>query len=705
MGSLFPESLAEEEAKKLVNDHGFVDVDKLAREVPRLGLVQSLSERHRFLHWELEFADIFTDRGGFDLVLGNPPWIKVEWNEGGVLGDVEPLFVLRGESASKLALLRQETLEKYGLRGGYLAAFEEADGMQNFLNARQNYPLLKGSQSNLYKCFLPQAWMIGRPDGVSGFLHPEGVYDDPKGGGLREEVFYRLRHHFQFQNEFALFVGTNDHGRMRFGLHCYANNPTTVCFSSISNLYTPTTVSACFDHDGRAPVPGIKDDQNKWNVQGHARRIVQVTEKELALFARLYDEEGTPPLRARLPALHSQELMGVLEKFAAQPRRLGDLEGEYFSTVMWDETNAVKKDHTIRRETRFPDTPAEWILSGPHFYVGTPFNKTPRRVCAANGHYDNLDLTQIPDDYLPRTNYVPDVDPAEYLRRTPKVPWNGEPVTGFYRVVSREMLSQSGERTLVPMITPPGTGHVNTCFGSVFQNYQEMLDFVGFALSIPLDFRVKSTGMGHANKSLLGQLPLLSTVSSFRARIHLRALTINCLTTHYADLWSECWNPSFQQDHWAKDDPRLDNGFFTRLTPKWHRDCALRTDYARRQALVEIDVLAAMALGLTLTELQTIYRVQFPVMRQYEADTWYDAQGRIIFTNSKGLADIGFDRKAWNEIKEMASGSVEQTITDDTLPGGPIQRTITYHAPFDKCDREKDYETVWAEFATRRNRS
>ena len=119
-------------------------------------------------------------------------------------------------------------------------------------------------------------------------------------------------------------------------------------------------------------------------------------------------------------------------------------------------------------------------------------------------------------------------------------------------------------------------------------------------------------------------------------------------------------------------------------------------------------MLTAMALGLTLDELQTIYRIQFPVLRQNEADTWYDQQGRIVFTCSKGLPGVGFPRKAtktepigWEDIKDLRVGTVERTVLDDTLPTGPVERTITYHAPFDRCDREQDYATVWAEFARR----
>lgn len=173
---------------------------------------------------------------------------------------------------------------------------------------------------------------------------------------------------------------------------------------------------------------------------------------------------------------------------------------------------------------------------------------------------------------------------------------------------------------------------------------------------------------------------------------------LNCLTIHYAELWEECWDEVFPSEHWTKTDPRLDNVRFANLTPKWQRYCALRTDYERRQALVEIDVLAAMALGLTLEELCTIYRIQFPVLRQNEKDTWYDRNGRIVFTCSKGLPGVGFSRPEWNDIKDMTSGTVSRTITDDTLPGGPRERTITFTAPFDRCDREADYATAWAAF-------
>ncbi|MCL4809613.1 MAG: hypothetical protein KJ062_17775, partial [Thermoanaerobaculia bacterium] len=148
-------------------------------------------------------------------------------------------------------------------------------------------------------------------------------------------------------------------------------------------------------------------------------------------------------------------------------------------------------------------------------------------------------------------------------------------------------------------------------------------------------------------------------------------------------------------------DERLPEARFAGVRARWDSTIPAKTDYERRQLAIELDVLAASALGLSLSELLTIYRIQFPVLQQNERDTWYDRCGRIVFTVNKGLPGVGFDRARWNEIKEMKSGTVTRTIVDETLPGGPRERTISYIAPFDRCDREDDYRVAWKSFRKR----
>jgi type I restriction-modification system DNA methylase subunit len=325
----------EVKAQSVKTAKGELHLERLLEQFPRLNLANTLAQKFKYFHWELAFADVFADKGGFDIMLGNPPWLKVEWNESGVLGDYNPQFVLRKLSATKLQDEREAAFDRSEeLKASWFAELEEAEGTQNFLNANQNYPELAGQKANLYKCFLPQAWRWGNDLGYSGFLHPEGIYDDPNGGKFRAMVYPRLKAHFQFHNELSLFSEVH-HATMYSVNICSANESVDVSFSNIANLFSPAAVDQSVQHDGAGAVPGIKDENSKWNTKGHASRIVEVDMAVLATFAKLYDEPGTPAIQARLPAIHSQELMSVLEKFAAQPNRLGDLKGEYYSTQHW----------------------------------------------------------------------------------------------------------------------------------------------------------------------------------------------------------------------------------------------------------------------------------------------------------------------------------------------------------------------------------
>lgn len=692
--SLFPTEM-EQMAMNIIDTYGtdtIVDIPRLRQETPRLDLAAQIAEQNKFTHWELEFADLFAERGGFDLIIGNPPWIKIEWNEQSVLSDTHPMFAVKKLTATQTTHKRAEALENTVTRKMYFSEYEMLSGEQAFLNAVQNYADLKGQQTNLFKCFLPQSWMFSGKSGVAAFVHPEGVYDDPKGGALREKLYPRLRYHFQFANERKLFPEVDHH--TQFSLNVYGG-PLMVSFDTISNLYDAKSIVECYEGDATATVPGIKDENGDWNVKGHPDRIIHVTKKELAVFAKLFDGNDKWQ-QARLPVLHVQSLIRVLSCIANQTQYISDIKNEIFGSEMWHETNA-QKDGTMVRNVHFPESLTDMIISGPHIAVANPCFKTSRSICLLNSDYDNIDLTSISDSYLQRCNYRPCCASEEYEERAPLTPWNCKNYYS-YRIAMRNMFNQGGERTLMSAIIPPKVGHVHAVYELGFKNAVDTALMSGLMESIPYDFYIKATGKGSGGIGVLGGLPIIRSIYS--VRIILTTLLLNSLNEYYAPLWKKCWNVVWSFTTWSKSDPRLSNTRFSTLTSEWTWDTPLRTDYERRQALVEIDVLTAMALGMTLEQLKTIYRIQFPVLQSYEADTWYDANGRITFTNNRSLVGVGFDRKEFElNMKDAPAGKkFYRTIMDDTMPGGPVERTIEYVAPFDRCDREQDYETAWKFF-------
>jgi hypothetical protein len=220
------------------------------------------------------------------------------------------------------------------------------------------------------------------------------------------------------------------------------------------------------------------------------------------------------------------------------------------------------------------------------------------------------------------------------------------------------------------------------------------LPLIGLASSLVLDFYIKTMGKGNLGDSMFQSLPL-GISQPYYEKLALRTLLLNCLTHPYADLWERQYSAGFASDGWSIADERLKP--FDGLTEKWTWDIPLRNYFERRQALIEIDVLSAMALGLSLEELKLIYEVQFPVLQQNEADTWYDTKGNIVFTCSKGLTGVGLDRKEWETVKDYKAGETyTHTITKSELYQG---KEVIYFAPFEKCDRVGDYENAWKFFA------
>ena len=519
-------------------------------------------------------------------------------------------------------------------------------------------------------------------------------------------MYRRLRHHFQFINERKLFAGV--HNETIFSLNVYRNPNTDYNlprFDSIWNLYDPKTIDECYASDGSGAVPGVKNELGEWNTRGHKSRVISISKGELSMFSRLVGSgESSGWLQAPMVGMHATELLSALERMSEIPRTLRNYADEITYSGMWHETNS-RKDGTIKDDIHFPTSTKALIYSSPFIGVTNPLLQVARQKCQTNRDYDPIDLTDIPADYMPRVKYSQACTDAEYEARVQKMadPNQEDGAAGrfdaVYRLCNREYVGLSSERTLQASCVHPGVAWVHTIagYGVHPERYALLALMSGLEAALPYDFFVRSAGKPHINRSVLESLPVPASV--LNPEIRLRGLLLNCLTKPYANLWQSCWDETYTSMSWAKDDPRLTADTFTSLTDEWDWHTPLRTDYERRQALVELDVLASMALGITLDELIDIYGLTFMVLNQYEADTWYDANGRVAFSSKKGYGKLTFDRPDFERIKNAPAGKVfTRTITDDTQPGGPRERTIEYVAPFDKCNRVEDYKTAWKFF-------
>lgn len=193
-----------------------------------------------------------------------------------------------------------------------------------------------------------------------------------------------------------------------------------------------------------------------------------------------------------------------------------------------------------------------------------------------------------------------------------------------------------------------------------------------------------------------------------------RALRLACLTTPYAEVWNR-HSVKVGTLPWSQDDPRLamEIGHNDPSLKTWGRDVGIRSDFARRLALLEIDVLVAKALGLTVDQLVEMYLTQFYVLEENERGTWYDATGRIVWTRSKGLKNAGYRKgngskpseQEWNDIlaKTSPGESLECVVEVNFLPSGPKEIRRVFRAPFTICDRVDDYRRAWKFFDAQLN--
>jgi hypothetical protein len=623
--------------------------------------VARIAAREGFFHWMLEFAPNF-QAGGFDLQLGNPPWVRPTWEDDVTLAEFDPWFgVDERPSIEEFRSRRAAILDAPSRRAAYIAEVAAAAGLVEVLSSAPLRPALAGIQTNLYMVFMDTVWRHSGPSGTAGMLHPESHFADPKGGLLRRAAYPRLRRHFQFVNERFLFEEINN--KEVFGVHIYGSEQPP-SFLQLSHLFHPEMVDSSLEHDGTGELPTIQYPWGGWDMRPHRARVIRINEGVLASWARLFDEPSTPAGESRLLRPITQADLATLEVLGNQPSRLADYEYSWSSGF---HEKSSRERGVIHWATRIPSSWGDVILQGPHFTVATPFAKEPNENCAHNKDYSPWDLEKLPESVIPRTNYQRACSRDRYEAALDH--WDGHPYTFYWREVHREMTQSGLERSLHSAIIPPGPAIVGTAVATYLGDSHSTALFSGLLSTLPYDYFVKVSGLGHLKDYLIRRMPVPRGHRLFGPLL-LRTLRLNCLTRDYESLWKQLYQAAWKNDRWT--DPASSRPSVGSVAPDWTTATPLRRGYDRRMALVEMDALAALILELTAEQLCAIYRTHFAVLRKYEFEMWFDAKGRTV---------PGQAVKAWR------SSSAE-----DLEP---------YILPFSQPDREKEMVRAYEDFQRR----
>ncbi|MFF9238719.1 class I SAM-dependent DNA methyltransferase [Streptomyces sp. NPDC014801] len=649
---------------------------------PWAGVARDVAERQGFFHWELEFGQVFGMRGGFDLQVGNPPWVRPRWQEDLVLAELEPWFVLAEKPGTAEWRLRKEDVlgASAAAQGFLLDELAAHAGAAAVLGSPAAYPLLVGTQGDLYRAFMTRVWQQIAPQGSAGMIHPDTHFGGVREGAIRAAAYRHLRVHAHFVNSaYWAFEDLTD--SRAFGMHVYGE-PQEPDFLHVSELRSAEVLPDSLAHDGKGTAPGIRH-HGSWDIRPHRDRVVHVDTARLTSWHSLKGSTGGVEQAPLLyPVLVGEQ--GAIEALATYSKSLADYQPMISSGY---HESGAKKDGLIRWANQTVPELSDVILQGPHFASAHPFSKEPRIPCRSIQDWSLLPPTALHESFTPVTNYVRATDKKTYLEAQDS--WRGEPYSRFFRLAWRRMIAYNSTLSLHAALIPPGPTHIDGVNSTALDNNLLTALNAGFWASLPLDYLLRVTGRSNLLSGDARKMPAPDPAHPLSPALLLRTLRLNALTIHYAPLWEELFDPSWAgYEDWANPSwPHL-KPLAASLNPTWTYTTPLRTEHERRAASVELDALVSVWLGITADQLVAIFKSRYPQLYDFDSVTYFDANGRKI---SGEFHAYGYGQTKQDYIDLLA----HLKDPDHTPP------PAGYTAPFYKADREAEMRAAHAHFQAR----
>ena len=456
---------------------------------------RAAADSEGFLHWEAAFPGVWQhwqDQqpiGGFDAVIGNPPWDRIKLQEVEWFATRSPELALAPTAAARRAGIRRLREEGSPLAGEFDAAKERADRMGGMARSSGHYPLLGGGDINLYSLFVERAMGLVKPDGMVGLLTPSGIYADRTAANFFRTISTggRVAGLYDFENRKVFFPDVDS--RFKF---C------ALIFGGSGRLFDETRC-AFFLHDTATA-----------NDPDHCFPL------EPADFALVNPNTGTAPIfRTRRDAEITRRIYGehpaLVDRSQGEERRAWPVR---YRTMfhMTNDSHLFRTADQLDSEGFYPVDGSRWRRGDEWYlplYQGRMINQFDHRANSVRINPENthnpyiseeVTLQQHADpEFLPQPQYwVPElsVNPIVSLEQRFVIGFRDIARPTDVRTVIASVLPRVGMGNKVPIFLAEDSG-VKTCL-------------VGNLNSFSLDFVARQKIQGTSlNLYIVEQLPVI----------------------------------------------------------------------------------------------------------------------------------------------------------------------------------------------------
>lgn len=250
--------------------------------------VEELANQYRFFHWHLQFPQVFA-KGGFDVVLGNPPWDSLLFREEEFFAGQRPDIVQASTASLRKKLIAKLETDDPGLFAAYRASLREINGTNAFVRSGVSYPLCGVGRVNLFALFAEAARSLVSKRGRVGQILPSGIVSDDSTKLFFQDVIAKrqLVSFFDFENREGIFPAIDS--RIRFGIFTLAGErpPST----EAEFVFFATRV----DH--------VNDADRRFTLSAEDIALLNPTTKTCPIFRSRRDAELTKAVYRKVPVL------------------------------------------------------------------------------------------------------------------------------------------------------------------------------------------------------------------------------------------------------------------------------------------------------------------------------------------------------------------------------------------------------------------